>query len=50
MSTQQKNQQNEIILEVRNLETTFSVDEGVVKVLDGVNFSVKKGANNRYCW
>ncbi|MCP4326239.1 MAG: ABC transporter ATP-binding protein [Alteromonadales bacterium] len=44
MSEQQKTEQDDnVILEVRNLETTFQTDEGAVKVLDGVSFSVKKG-------
>ncbi len=33
----------EVILRVQDLETEFSSDEGIVKVLHGVNFDVKKG-------
>ena len=35
--------QDEIILSVRDLETEFSTDDGVVKILHGVNFDVYKG-------
>ena len=34
---------NNDILTIRDLETTFSTDEGEIKVLDGVSFSVAKG-------
>ncbi|GAB6264176.1 ABC transporter ATP-binding protein [Photobacterium sp. 53610] len=33
----------ELILQVRDLETEFSTDDGIVKVLHGVSFDVKKG-------
>jgi oligopeptide transport system ATP-binding protein len=33
----------EIILEVKNLKTHFNTDEGVVKAVDGVSFSLCKG-------
>ena len=35
--------QNETILDVKNLRTYFFTDEGVVKAVDGVSFSLKKG-------
>jgi peptide/nickel transport system ATP-binding protein len=31
------------LLEVRDLKTYFSTDDGIVKAVDGVNFSVEKG-------
>ena len=34
---------NDIILEVKNLKTHFLLDEGVVKAVDGVDFTVKRG-------
>ncbi len=34
---------NEIILEVRNLKKYFKVSAGIVKAVDGVSFSIKKG-------
>jgi oligopeptide/dipeptide ABC transporter ATP-binding protein len=34
---------NEKILEVKNLETSFRVEDGVVKAVDGVSFDVYKG-------
>lgn len=34
---------HEVVLEVKNLATEFTTDAGVVRVLDGVNFNVKKG-------
>lgn len=33
----------EIILEVKNLRTSFFTDSGEVKAVDGVNFSIEKG-------
>lgn len=33
----------DIILQVRNLETEFITDDGIVKVLHGVDFDVRKG-------
>ncbi|RME64140.1 MAG: ATP-binding cassette domain-containing protein, partial [Caldilineae bacterium] len=34
---------NEIILEVKNLHTQFFTESGVIRALDGVDFSVKRG-------
>ena len=34
---------NDILLEVKNLKTHFILDEGVVKAVDGVDFTVKRG-------
>ncbi|PSV98964.1 ABC transporter ATP-binding protein [Photobacterium lipolyticum] len=34
---------HEVLLEVNELVTEFTTDDGVVRVLDGVNFTVKKG-------
>jgi len=34
---------NENILEVSNLKTYFKIKEGIVKAVDGVSFSLKKG-------
>lgn len=34
---------NEIILEVKNLKKHFKVSSGVVKAVDGVSFSIRKG-------
>ena len=31
------------LLEVKDLRTYFHTDDGVVKAVDGVNFSVEKG-------
>ena len=31
------------LLEVRDLKTHFRTDDGIVKAVDGVNFSVEKG-------
>ncbi|MEI6875898.1 MAG: ABC transporter ATP-binding protein [Spirochaetota bacterium] len=33
----------EVILEVKNLQTFFHIDEGVVKAVDGVSFELRKG-------
>ena len=35
--------QDDVILSVRELETEFITDDGVVKILHGVNFDVRKG-------
>ena len=35
--------ENDILLEVKNLRTYFELDEGTVKAVDGVDFTVKKG-------
>lgn len=35
--------QDDIILSVRDLETEFTTDDGVVKILHGVSFDVRKG-------
>lgn len=34
---------NENILEIKNLQTHFSTENGIVKAVDGVSFEVKKG-------
>ena len=34
---------DEVILQVRDLKTYFTVDEGVVKAVDGVSFDLHKG-------
>ncbi|MGL1891913.1 MAG: ABC transporter ATP-binding protein [Spirochaetaceae bacterium] len=34
---------NDVILEVKNLQTYFNTDAGVVKAVDGVNFDLNKG-------
>ncbi len=36
-------QKNEYLLEVKNLKTYFFTDDGVVKAVDGLDFSVKPG-------
>ncbi|WP_372678767.1 ABC transporter ATP-binding protein [Desulfosarcina sp.] len=36
-------QQNDILLEVRNLQTYFNVREGVAKAVDGVSFQLRRG-------
>ena len=33
----------QVLLEVKNLKTYFFYDEGTVKALDGINFSIIKG-------
>ena len=33
----------DIILEVKNLRTYFELDEGTVRAVDGVDFTVKRG-------
>ena len=43
MSFVKQASRNENILEVRNLKTYFFTDDGVVKAVDGVDFSVKHG-------
>ena len=35
--------QDDVILSVRDLETEFITDDGIVKILHGVNFDVRKG-------
>jgi oligopeptide/dipeptide ABC transporter ATP-binding protein len=35
--------ENQIILDVRDLKTWFSTDDGVVKAVDGISFSLRKG-------
>ncbi|MBN2627479.1 MAG: ABC transporter ATP-binding protein, partial [Spirochaetales bacterium] len=35
--------EDKAILEVKNLKTYFKTDAGIVKAVDGVNFSLKKG-------
>jgi oligopeptide transport system ATP-binding protein len=35
--------QNETVLEVKDLRTYFFTDEGVVKAVDGISFSLRKG-------
>ncbi len=37
---------SEKLLEVKNLKTYFYTDDGVVKSVDGVSFSVEKGKNS----
>ena len=34
---------DEVILQVKDLKTYFTVDEGVVKAVDGVSFDLRKG-------
>jgi len=34
---------NEVILQVKDLRTYFTVDEGLVKAVDGVSFDLHKG-------
>ena len=34
---------DEIILQVKDLKTYFTVDEGLVKAVDGVSFDLHKG-------
>ena len=31
------------LLEVRNLKTSFRTDDGIVRAVDGVSFTVEKG-------
>ncbi|MFN8457203.1 MAG: hypothetical protein U0401_21500 [Anaerolineae bacterium] len=40
--------QNETLLEIRNLQTHFFTRRGVVKVLDGLSLSVKRGPDYRF--
>ena len=35
--------ENDLLLEVRNLKTYFHAEEGVVRAVDGVDFSVRRG-------
>ena len=35
--------QDDVVLSVRGVETEFSTDEGIVKILHGVSFDVRKG-------
>jgi peptide/nickel transport system ATP-binding protein len=41
--TMDKETLNETLIEVKDLKTYFYTDEGVVKAVDGVDFSIKKG-------
>ena len=34
---------NDVILKVDDLKTYFNTDDGIVKAVDGVSFSLKKG-------
>jgi oligopeptide transport system ATP-binding protein len=34
---------NDVILSVRNLKTHFNTDDGIVKAVDGISFSLRKG-------
>ena len=43
MSVEMVQSTNETVLEVRNLRTHFFTDEGVVKAVDDVSFSLRKG-------
>ena len=43
MSSRSMAKSNETILEVKDLKTYFYTEDGVVKAVDGVDFSVKKG-------
>jgi ABC-type dipeptide/oligopeptide/nickel transport system ATPase component len=36
---------NDIILSVDGLQTYFKTDDGVVKAVDGVTFTLRKGEN-----
>jgi ABC-type dipeptide/oligopeptide/nickel transport system ATPase component len=38
-----KQEQSESILDIRGLKTYFYTEDGVVKAVDGVDFSVKAG-------
>ncbi|MBI3177153.1 MAG: ABC transporter ATP-binding protein [Chloroflexi bacterium] len=42
-SQQPVSHQNDSILEVKNLKTYFYTEDGIVKAVDGVDFSVKRG-------
>jgi len=42
-TTAAPDQQEDLLLEVRNLKTWFDLDEGTVKALDGATFDVKRG-------
>jgi ABC-type dipeptide/oligopeptide/nickel transport system ATPase component len=35
--------ENNTLIEVENLKTYFYTDEGIVKAVDGVDLSIKKG-------
>jgi len=35
--------ENEVILEVRDIKTWFSTDDGIVKAVDGISFDLRKG-------
>ncbi len=35
--------QDDILLEVKDLQTHFFTDEGIVKAVDGVSFTIRKG-------
>jgi len=43
MSSRSEVNHNEMILDVQDLKTYFYTEDGVVKAVDGVDFSVKKG-------
>lgn len=35
--------ENRLLVDIRNLKTCFSCDEGIVRAVDGVNFAIKRG-------
>jgi len=35
---------NDMLLEIKGLKTHFHLDEGVVRAVDGVDFSVRRGS------
>lgn len=43
MTNNHNNASNETILEVRDLRISFKTDEGLVRAVDGVDFTVKRG-------
>ena len=43
MSLHQEEEENETIIEVRNLEVTFTTEEQVVKAVNNVSFSIERG-------
>ena len=51
MSVEYKQDPNcDVVLEVKDLEVTFDTDSGVVQVLHGVSFKVKKGKTLGPSW
>ncbi|WP_299462530.1 ABC transporter ATP-binding protein [uncultured Microscilla sp.] len=43
MSSFSNEEENEVILDVRNLEVSFSTDNGIIKAVDNISFQIPRG-------